>query len=108
MSDWATFFAAQVAAATLSGLLFVGGSLNLAKSLSSAALPDRALAGFYLLLANLVLSSLMLLPGQPLNLIGVVILAGVTWRALLAWRRHGVLVGHGFRRGLVFLVEINR
>ncbi|HTP91465.1 MAG TPA: hypothetical protein VMJ52_07010 [Xanthobacteraceae bacterium] len=54
MSGWETFFAAQMAAsATLAGLLFVGGSFNLTKILSSPALPDRALAGFYLLLVEI-------------------------------------------------------
>jgi modulator of FtsH protease len=73
---WETFFTAQVAAsATLAGLLFVGVSLNLKTILANDGLPDRALAGFYLLLAILVLSSLMLVPGQPLRLIGVEVLA---------------------------------
>ena len=71
MPGWETFFTAQVAAsATLVGLLFVGVSLNLAKILANAGLPNRALAGFYLLLAILIVSSLMLLPAQPPRFLG--------------------------------------
>jgi modulator of FtsH protease len=66
MARWEAFFAAQLAAAaTLAGLLFVGVSLNLAKILDNPSLPRRALSGFYLLLANLIVASLMLIPDQP-------------------------------------------
>jgi hypothetical protein len=75
MAKWEAFFAAQVAAsATLAGLLFVGVSLNLAKILDNPSLPGRALAGFYLLLANLIVASLMLLPDQPPAVVGAEIL----------------------------------
>jgi hypothetical protein len=75
MARWEAFFAAQLAAAaTLAGLLFVGLSLNLAKILSNPSLPGRALSGFYLLLANLIVASLMLVPDQPLPAIGLEIL----------------------------------
>jgi hypothetical protein len=75
MAKWEAFFAAQVAAsATLAGLLFVGVSLNLAKILGNPSLPGRALAGFYLLLANLIVASLMLLPDQPPAVVGAEIL----------------------------------
>ena len=82
MEAWAPFFTAQLAAsATLAGLLFVGVSLNLARILANASLPNRALAGFYLLLAILVISSMMLLPGQSIAIAGVEILAAT----LLLW-----------------------
>jgi hypothetical protein len=75
MPGWEAFFTAQVAAsATLVGLLFVGVSLNLKTILENDGLPDRALAGFYLLLAILVLSSLMLVPGQAPKLFAVEVL----------------------------------
>jgi hypothetical protein len=71
MSGWSAFFAAQLAAsATLAGLLFFGLSLNLAKILANRSLPNRALAGFCMLLAILLVSSLALLPGQSLRLLG--------------------------------------
>jgi hypothetical protein len=76
MPGWETFFTAEVAAsATLLGLLFVGISLNLKTILANDGLPDRALVGFYLLLAILLLSSLILVPGQTLRLVGIEVLA---------------------------------
>jgi hypothetical protein len=84
MPGWEAFFSAQLAAsAALTGLLFVGISLNLAKILSHPALPDRALAGFYLLMAILVSSSVLLLPEQPPGLVGteVLIIGSVLWLA---------------------------
>jgi hypothetical protein len=80
MPGWEAFFTAQVAAsATLAGLMFVGVSLNLAKILKNPSLPNRALAGFVLLMAILILSSLQLVPEQALVLRGAEILVvGVT------------------------------
>jgi cation transport ATPase len=82
LSGWTAFFAAQLAAsATLAGLSFVALSLNLSKILANRSLPDRALAGFCMLLANLLVSSLLLLPGQSLTILGAETLA--VW--LLLW-----------------------
>jgi hypothetical protein len=76
ISDWTIFFTAQLgAAATLGGLVFVGLSLNLTKILSFPALPNRALLALGVLLGILVVSSLILIPGQPTQLIGFEILA---------------------------------
>jgi len=70
MGDWEAFYAAQLgAAAALGGLVFVGLSLNLKKILSYAWLPGRAL------LALLVISSFMLMPGQSLTALGLEIAA---------------------------------
>ena len=75
IGDWAVFFTAQLgAAATLGGLIFVGLSLNLEKILSFPALPNRALFALALLLGILVISSLILIPGQSTELIGFEIL----------------------------------
>jgi hypothetical protein len=111
MPGWETFFTAQVAAsATLVGLLFVGVSLNLKTILENDGLPDRALAGFYLLLAILVLSSLMLVPGQPLRLIaaevlavGIVLWLTVTRLAIGSLRRSVAENRHYFVRHLISL-----
>jgi hypothetical protein len=111
MPGWETFFTAQVAAsATLVGLLFVGVSLNLKTILENDGLPDRALAGFYLLLAILVLSSLMLVPGQPLRLIAAEVLAvgtalwlTVTRLAIGSLRRSVAENRHYFVRHLISL-----
>ncbi|MFC3133535.1 hypothetical protein ACFOHM_11190, partial [Microbaculum marinum] len=71
MDQWANFFLGQVgASAALGGLLFVAASLNLPRILQYPGLPERALAALALLLGILVVSSLMLVPGQPLRLIG--------------------------------------
>ena len=76
LDSWQPFFTAQLgAAATLGGLLFVGLSLNLTKILTYPALPTRALMALILLLIILVVSSLILIPGQTASAIAVEILA---------------------------------
>jgi modulator of FtsH protease len=87
LSEWDAFFTAQMAAsATLAGLLFVGLSLNLSKILADRSLPHRALANFCGLLAILVVSSLVLLPGQSLLVLGTEILvAGLALWAIITW-----------------------
>jgi modulator of FtsH protease len=75
MVGWENFFIAEVgASAALAGLIFVGVSINLSRILSLARLPDRALEAVGLLLAVLVVSSLQLVPGQPVTLLGIEIL----------------------------------
>jgi hypothetical protein len=76
MGDWEAFYAAQLgAAAALGGLVFVGLSLNLKKILSYAWLPGRALLALMVLMAILVISSFMLMPGQSLTALGLEIAA---------------------------------
>lgn len=73
---WLDFFGAQIAAsATLLGLLFVGVSLNLQKILSLPLLPARALIALGLLMAVLVGSSAVLIPSQPVPVLGAEVLA---------------------------------
>ncbi|HEY7068086.1 MAG TPA: hypothetical protein VII06_41935 [Chloroflexota bacterium] len=89
MSGWDNFFLAQVgASAALAGLLFVGVSINLEKILASPWLPGRALETLVLLLTVLVVSSVMLVPRQPLPLLGgeVLVLGLANW--LLMTRLH--------------------
>lgn len=72
MQAWANFFLAEAgASAALAGLVFVGVSLNLTKILAGAALPNRALQALILLLTILIVASLMLVPGQPINAVGM-------------------------------------
>src|SRR5271154_6330491 len=72
LKDWHDFLMATVgSAAALTGLIFVGVSINITKILSFPKLPDRALLSLILLLTILVVSSLMIIPQQSYFLIGV-------------------------------------
>jgi modulator of FtsH protease len=82
MTGWENFFIAEVgASAALAGLIFVGVSINLNRILSLPRLPNRALLALILLLTILIVSSLLLVPGQSLILIGIELLfiGLVTW-----------------------------
>jgi modulator of FtsH protease len=75
MDEWQGFFAAQLgASATLSGLILVGVSINLTKILSDPKLPNRAIVALVLLLTVLIVSSLLLVPGQSVRLVGIEVL----------------------------------
>jgi hypothetical protein len=127
--DWAAFYTAQLgAAAALGGLVFVGLSLNLKKILSYAWLPARALLAIMVLMAILIISSFMLMPGQSLTALGIEIAAvgvllfffgsGIVGGALLLfgmesgfyWIAAGVIVSFikAVTDAWVLLVEINR
>jgi hypothetical protein len=84
MHDWHDFFLAQAGAAgVLTGLVFVGVSINLQKIVSDpvSGLPGRAAEALIMLVAVLTASTLLLVPGQGTTLIGVEILVV----ALAAW-----------------------
>ncbi len=86
MSNWESFFSAQVgASATLAGLIFVGLSINLTKIMSYPGLLGRTGEGLALLLAVLIISSLLLVPGQSLLLLGAEVLVGglIVWTAIV-------------------------
>jgi hypothetical protein len=69
--SWSSFFLAQTgAAAALAGLVIVAISINLAVILKHPSLPGRAAETLVLLTGVLVMSSLGLVPGQPLWLLG--------------------------------------
>lgn len=73
--NWDNFFIAQAgAAAALTGLIFVAVSINLNGILAAPYLPDRALQSITLLLNILIISSLMLVPGQSSMVIGIEVL----------------------------------
>jgi modulator of FtsH protease len=86
MGEWNDFFLATSAAAgVLTGLVFVGVSINLEKivSQSESGLPGRAAEALILLLNVLTVSILLLVPGQSNLLIGgEVLVVGV---AAYAW-----------------------
>ena len=76
LKDWHDLFVVTGgSAAALTGLIFVGVSLNLTKILSIPKLPNRALLSLLLLLTILVLSILFLIPQQSIFILGTEILA---------------------------------
>jgi modulator of FtsH protease len=84
MDEWHEFFLAQAGAAgVLTGLVFVGVSINLEKIVSdpNSGLPGRAAEALILLVAVLTTSTLLLVPGQGTTLIGAEVLA----LGLAAW-----------------------
>lgn len=95
MNDWHNFFEAMSgASATLTGLIFVGISINLNKLLSMPSLPDRGLESLILLLNILIISALSLFPGETMQVLGIeyLCIGGFTWLFLLfldvrIWRR---------------------
>jgi hypothetical protein len=73
MDQWHDFILAQAGAAgVLTGLVFVGVSINLEKIVSQtgSGLPGRAAEALILLVAVLMASILLLVPGQGTVLIG--------------------------------------
>jgi hypothetical protein len=94
MNDWQNFFVAEVgASAALLGLLFVSISINLTKILSFRSLPNRAFGALLALLAVLVVSSILLTPGQPMPfagaevfVIGLGVWAAITFFDVHLWR----------------------
>ena len=77
MDQWHDFFLAQAGAAgVLTGLVFVGVSINLQKILSEpgSGLPGRAAEALILLVAVLTASLLLLVPGQGRVMVGAEVL----------------------------------
>jgi hypothetical protein len=87
MAGWENFFLAQAgASAALVGLIFVAVSINLTRILSFPALPNRAFQALIILLAILIVSSLMLIPGQSATIAGIQILvAGIVLWITVIW-----------------------
>jgi hypothetical protein len=86
MDEWHDFFLATSAAAgVLTGLVFVGVSINLEKivSQSDSGLPGRAAEALIMLLAVLTASILLLVPGQSISAMGGEVLA--VGAATYAW-----------------------
>ena len=77
MDQWHDFFLAQAGAAgVLTGLVFVAVSINLQKIVSDprSGLAGRAEEALVLLVAVLVASVLVLVPGQGLGMLGAEVL----------------------------------
>jgi hypothetical protein len=72
---WSSFFQGELgAAAALAGLLFVSVSVNQVKILQLGRMADRGLEALGILFLIIVVTSLALVPEQPLRLLGAEIL----------------------------------
>src|SRR5271170_7240884 len=82
MDEWHDLFVTTGgSAAALTGLIFVGVSINLNKILSIPNLPDRALLSLIFLMTILLVSIMFLIPKQPLPILG----AEVLFFGLVSW-----------------------
>jgi hypothetical protein len=71
MKEWTNFFVLMGgAAATLTGLIFVGISINLNRIISIPKLPSRASQALILLVTVLLICALCLVPNQAASLLG--------------------------------------
>jgi hypothetical protein len=71
LSTWSSFFQGELgAAAALAGLLFVSVSVNQVKILQLGRMADRGLEALGILFLIIVVTSLCLVPEQPLRLLG--------------------------------------
>jgi modulator of FtsH protease len=70
-ANWAALFGALLGAvASLTGLIFVGISINLTRILAEPMLPHRALQAVLVLGLPLMASILVLVPSQPIAFLG--------------------------------------
>ncbi len=86
IAGWEGFFEAEVgASAALAGLIFVGLSINITRIVSTPKLPGRAIQALAVLVAILVISLLLLVPGQSVAVLGaeVLVVGSIVWVANL-------------------------
>lgn len=82
LAEWQTLFAVQAGAAvTLTGLVFVAVSINLAHILATPRLPGRAAESLIQFLQVFFISTAALIPRQSLHALAVEVLA----LALFSW-----------------------
>jgi cation transport ATPase len=112
MSDWTNFFLGELgASAALAGLLFVSVSVNQARILQLGRMADRGLEALTMLLLVLVVSSLTLVPGQSLRLLGceILVVGAVTLVALVPLQRAYLSqLDEAYRRRTNQMVAVNR
>src|SRR5271168_2525401 len=86
VSEWTNFLTVNAgAAATLTGLVFVAVSINLPKIISFPGLPGRAAESLWQLFGVLILSTMGLIPGQPIRALAVefLVIGAILWAAQL-------------------------
>jgi hypothetical protein len=82
LSEWQTLLAVQAgAAATLTGLVFVAVSINLARILETPGLPSRAAESIVQFLQVFFICTVTLIPRQPI----VVVAAEILTIAVFSW-----------------------
>jgi hypothetical protein len=75
IAAWSTYLSTLAeSAATLTGLVFVALSINLTRILSTPGLPGRAAESMMQLLGVLLVSTCVLIPGQPRIVLGAEVL----------------------------------
>src|ERR1700722_4527719 len=102
LSAWAAFFQGELgAAAALAGLLFVSMSVNQIKILELGRMADRGLEALAILFLVIMVSSLPLIPAQPLRLLGgeiLVLSAAALVATVLLQRAYMRHVEQAYRR----------
>jgi hypothetical protein len=86
MQEWHDFLVATTgASAALTGLVFVGVSINLDKILSIPTLPGRALISLILLLTILIISIILLVPIKDIPPYGIWLLLTALTSSTIIW-----------------------
>jgi hypothetical protein len=87
LNDWQTFLSVQAgAAAALTGLVFVAVSINLEKIIAYPGVSTRAAESLLQFLGAFFISTLALVPGQPLKAVAAefILIGLVSWALQLA------------------------
>jgi modulator of FtsH protease len=112
LNAWSSFFQGELgAAAALAGLLFVSVSVNQTKILELGRMADRGLEALGILFLIIMVTSLPLVPGQPLRLLGAEILvlgATALIATVLLQRSYMRQVEAPYRRSSMTMVAVNR
>jgi hypothetical protein len=112
LSTWSSFFQGELgAAAALAGLLFVSVSVNQVKILQLGRMADRGLEALGILFLIIMVTSLPLVPEQPLRLLGaeIFVLGTIALIAtVLLQRSYMRHVEELYRRSSMKTVAINR
>jgi len=98
---WSDLFVAMAgASAALAGLVFVAVSINVERILEYEGLPERALQTLLLLVSVLIVSFILLIPGQDTTAVGTELLVCALAFATLIWGR-GVRSTDPAKRGAI-------